>query len=122
MYVNDDIYAIIGVGSSYDVSHYFSENSSDYNKYGYKDPYYMTLSEKPTITTYVDGKYHLDGAIVATSREVEMLLNTEEGVVFSNYPVKQVSKLDKKTIDEEAYKLQQDVLKNSIENHFNKKN
>ncbi len=114
LYINEDIYAIIGVGQSYDVIHYYGENIR--NNY----PYNMILSEKDTITTYYDGLYYKDGAINNKGNSFEAKPNKNEALWNdSYYKIKKVDKLDVSTVNKIAKELQNDILKESIENHFN---
>lgn len=110
LYVDGNIYAIIGEGESSKIDRYFSNNSEKYNSKNWSDlPYNMILSEKDTITTYVNGKYHSRGAISG----FEMKLNTYEASydTFKNYPVRKVNKLDVETINNIAKELQEGILK-----------
>lgn len=121
MYVDGNIYAIIGVSEAYDIERYFFENDPDYKHMGYVEPHYMIISEKSNITTYVNGKYHSKGAIKVGYNNFEMKLNTAHLSYESNYTIKEVNKLDKATLDNVAHELQDSVLKDSIEAHFIKR-
>ena len=78
-------------------------------------PYYMILSEKSSIKTYVRGRYHPKGAIEDYGSSFEMRANTLD--VDSKYPIKKVSKLNKNTINKVANELQNGILKKSIEEY-----
>lgn len=125
-YVDGQIYALIGLDESFDISKYFSENSEKYNykEYFENPPYYMILSEKDTITTFVDGNYHSKGAISGIGSELEMQLNTA-GLYYGgetyNYPIRKVEKLDVDTINSVAQELQEGLLKESIKYHTEKR-
>ena len=121
LYVNEDIYAIIGVGQSYDIETYFNDNREDYRTFD-TYPYNIILSEKDNITTYVDGKYYPDGAIENNGGRFEMVPNTNKRDWSEFYKVRKVDKLDVQTINEIAKELQNDILKESIKYHFNKNN
>ncbi|MCR5324145.1 MAG: hypothetical protein K6E85_12835 [Lachnospiraceae bacterium] len=117
LYVDGDIYAIIGVAESYDI-----EKSYD----TFDRPYYMILAEKESITTFVDGKYYPYGAIGNEGWQFEMHPNTTEHLYSSytpaNYPVKKVDRLDVSAINKAAEELQNGILKDSASAHFAKKN
>lgn len=119
LYVDEDIYAIIGVGQSYDIEKYFGDKKKDYNTF-YTYPYNMILSEKDNITTFVDDKYYPDGAIENKGGRFEMVPNTNKRDWSEFYSVRKVDKLDVYTINEIAKELQNGILKDSIEYHFNK--
>lgn len=119
LYVDEDIYAIIGVGQSYDIEKYFGDKKKDYNTF-YTYPYNMILSEKDSITTFVDDKYYPDGAIENNGGRFEMVPNTNKRDWSEFYSVRKVDKLDVYTINEIAKELQNGILKDSIEYHFNK--
>ena len=122
LFVDGDIYAIIGMSESYNVARYFSNHNEKYNiKNSCHYPYYMILSEKDTITTFVDDKYHSDGAIEEHGSRFDMRLNTAQTEIWHNYPVRKVEKLDVDTINSIAQELQQGILKESIDNHFKEK-
>ena len=111
LYVDGDIYAIIGIDDS--IGSYFDNNKTHDRYYMY--PYYMILSEKSSIKTYVRGRYHPKGAIEDDSSSFEMRANTLD--VDSKYPIKKVSKLNKNTINKVANELQNGILKKSIEEY-----
>ena len=119
LYVDEDIYAIIGVGQSYDIEKYFGDKKKEYNTF-YTYPYNMILSEKDSITTFVDDKYYPDGAIENMGKRFEMVPNTNKRDWSEFYSVRKVDKLDVHTINEIAKELQNGILKDSIEYHFNK--
>lgn len=122
LYVDGDIYAIIGISTSYDIERYFyGYKGNDQKLFDYNKPYCMILSEKENITTYTNNKYYPDGAIENNSWHFRMKSNTNEAYWSCNYPVKKVDKLDVNTINNIAQELQNGVLKDSIEYHFNKK-
>lgn len=117
LYVDGDIYAIIGLGQSYDVEKYNNEVGDALFSYNY--PFNMILSEKNSITTFVDGKYYPNGAIENSGSIYEMKPNNNFRYT-SHYPVRKVDRLDIDTINDIAEELQNGVLKNSIEYHFDK--
>lgn len=119
LYVDEDIYAIIGVSQSYDIEKYFRDQKKDYNTF-YTYPYNMILSEKDSITTFVNDKYYPDGAIENNGGRFEMVPNTNKREWSEFYSVRKVDKLDVYTINEIAKELQNGILKDSIEYHFNK--
>lgn len=119
LYVDEDIYAIIGVGQSYDIQKYFKDKKKDYNTF-YTYPYNMILSEKDSITTFVNDKYYPDGAIENKGERFEMVPNTNKRNWSEFYSVRKVDKLDVSTINDIAKELQNGILKDSIEYHFNK--
>lgn len=110
LYVGGDLYAIIGVGKSYDLK---PESSMP------KEPYVCILSEKESITTYVDGKYYPNGSIEDQGHSFEMRQNTKNrSTIFSNYPVRVVERLDRETINAVAAELRDGVLKDKIDAHW----
>jgi len=117
LYVDGNVYAIIGVGESYDVSSYFRKNLM---KPYYAYPYYMILTETDTITTFSNGKYNPGGSIESSFDSFEMWPNTNELEYLEYYPLRKVDKLDVTTINNIAVELQNGVLKDSIQYHFNK--
>ena len=119
LYVDDDIYAIIGVGQSYDIQKYFDDHKTDDSSF-YREtyPYYMILSEKDNITTFFEDKYYPDGAIINQGDSFEMSPNTNERPSSELYSVRKVDKLDIITLNKVAKELQEGVLKDSIEYHF----
>lgn len=119
LYVDEEIYAIIGVGQSYDIEKYFDDQKKDYNTF-YTYPYNMILSEKDSITTFVNDKYYPDGAIENNGGSFEMVPNTNKRDLSEFYSVRKVDKLDVYTINKIAKELQNGILKDSIEYHFNK--
>lgn len=116
LYVDGDIYAIIGLGQSYPVKKYNSQ--IDDATFNYNYAFNMILTEKDTITTYVDGKYYPNGAIENSGNSYEMRPNTKV-LYTSHYPVRKVERLDVYTINNIASELQDGVLKKSIDFHFN---
>lgn len=123
LYVDGDIYAIIGVSTSWNINRYFDEHKNRDSKklFDYNQPYSMILSEKENITTFVNNLYYPDGGIENNPSGFEMVPNTNEKDWSTNYPVRKVDKLDINTINSIAQELQNGVLKDSIEYHFNKK-
>ena len=120
LYVNEDLYAIIGVGQSYDIKEYFDDRRKDYDTM-FTYPYNMILSENETITTCVDGKYYPNGSIKNTGHEFEMLPNTNKMDWFEYYEVRKVDKLNVETVNKIAKELQNSILKESIKYHFEKR-
>lgn len=118
LYIDNDIYAIIGVGQSYDVFKYFDDKREGY-KPSYTYPFHMIVSEKDTITTFVDGKYYPDGAIENYGDRFTMIPNKNKRSWSEFYEVRKVDKVDVVTINQIAKELQEDVLKESIDYHFN---
>ena len=123
LYVDGDIYAIIGVSQSYSLSSCFSnfeDKQHNIEKF-YDYPYYMILSEKDTITTFVDNKYHSDGAIENHGNRFNMRCNTNQPRMVHNYPIQKVERLDVDTINNFAKQLQLGILKESIDYHYKQK-
>lgn len=119
LYVDDDIYAIIGVGQSYDIQKYFDDHKTDdSNFYRETYPYYMILSEKNNITTFFEDKYYPDGAIINQGDSFEMSPNTNERPSSELYSVRKVDELNIQTLNAVAKELQEGILKDSIEYHF----
>ena len=115
MYVDGDIYAIIGLGQSDDVTKY--NDVMDDALFNYNYPYNMIISENKKITTFVDDKYYKNGGIENLGKSYEMVEKNK--VLYSSlYPIRKVDKLDLDTINEIAKELQNGVLKQSIEMHF----
>lgn len=102
LYVDGDLYAIIGVSESYGIGKQFDV---------YDKPYCVILSEKDEITTYVDGKYCPDGAIENAAWKVTMAPNTTKKSWIKNYPVRKVDRLDADAINAVAEEFQNGVLK-----------
>ena len=116
LYTDGDIYAIIGLGESVDVREDLKKVDDTLFNYNY--PYNMILSEKENITTYYDGKYYPYGAIENDGSYYEMVPNTN--VKYgSYYPIRKVKRLDIDTVNKIAKELQDGILKESIEKHFN---
>ena len=112
LYVDGSIYAIIGVGQSYDLKPEFQVK---------EEPAYLILSEKASITTYVDGKYYPYGAIEDQRDTFEMRPNdSARSSVFPNYPVREVERLDLDVINAVAAELREGILKDKIEAHWSK--
>jgi len=116
LYVGGDIYAVIGVGQNYNIEEYFRDKKKNYYTY----PYNMILSEKDSITTFVNGKYYPDGAIENKTGEFEMVPNNIKRGSSEFYSVRKVDKLDIDTVNDIAKELQNGILKDSIEYHFSK--
>lgn len=121
VYVDNDIYAIIGVGQSYDIQDYFNKRREDDNTI-YTYPYNMILSERGTITTFFNNKYYPDGAIINRRGSFEMTPNNNERIWTEYYNIRKVDKLDVFTLNKIARELQDGILKESIDYHFDKKN
>ena len=116
LYVDGNIYALIGVCQSMDVRESFDQ---------FQKPYYMLLSETNDITTYYEGKYYPNGAIYNECGGFTMLPNTREQSFGYpgkpvNYPVRVVERVDLATINRIASELQAGILKESIEYHRKK--
>ncbi|MBO4415660.1 MAG: hypothetical protein J5824_06735 [Lachnospiraceae bacterium] len=115
MYVDGDIYAVIGVSESYDIGKLYDT---------FERPFYLILAEKDDITTFVDGKYYPYGAIGNEGSSFEMHPNTTEHPYTSNspanYPVRKVDRVDAETINKVAAELQNGILKETVEYHFEK--
>lgn len=79
----------------------------------------MIISEKDTIITFVDGKYYPDGAIVNEGDTFTMLPNNNKRPWSEFYEVRKVDKVNIVTINQIAKELQNGVLKESIDYHFN---
>ncbi len=119
LYVDGDIYAILGLKASPYINMYYNEFEK--NKYSNNDyPYAMILSEKETITTYYNDKYYHDGAIENHYGNFAMAPNTIEKSWVSNFPVRKVERLDSSTINKIALELQNGDLKKSIDYYFSK--
>ena len=121
LYVDEDIYAILGVGQCYNIEKYYSYIRKSYQSF-YTYPYYMIISEKDTITTFYNDKYYPNGAIANHGDNFIMKPNTNSSSTEELYNIKTVDKLDANTINKIAKELQNTTLKNSIEFHFNQKN
>lgn len=121
LYVDNDMYAIIGVGQSYDIEEFFSKKNESYSPF-YTYPYNMIISEKKSITTFVNNKYYPDGAILNKGGKFEMVPNTNKREWDEPYVIREVEKLDIVTLNNIAEELQNGILKESIEYHFNKRN
>lgn len=121
LYVDEDIYAILGVGQCYNIEKYYSYIRKSYQSF-YTYPYYMIISEKDTITTFYNNNYYPNGAIANYGDNFTMKPNTNSSSTEELYNIKKVDKLDANTINKIAKELQNTTLKNSIEFHFNQKN
>lgn len=112
LYVDGDIYAVIGNRESDAVSQSFAPTDR---------PYCRILSERERITTYIGRKYYSNGAIKVQRGQLEMLAGSEEFTLVnyrpSIYPIKKVERLDRDAINSFAEELQNDVLKDSISRH-----
>ncbi|MBO4626624.1 MAG: hypothetical protein J5645_01415 [Lachnospiraceae bacterium] len=102
MYVDGDLYAIIGVDECFAI--HKDKRYSDFER-----PFYVILSEKDHITTYVDGKYYPRGAIELLRGEITMVPNTRERSWVKLYPVRRVDRLDVDTINRVAAEIQQQL-------------
>lgn len=123
LYVDGQMYAIIGISENYNLRKFYDTLLDDtYEKRDYSNfddtPYYMILSEKDTITTFYNGKYHSNGAISVAWKNFEMAPNTNGVYLYNSYPIRKVDKLDKKTINKIAKELQEDILKEPIKYHY----
>ncbi len=102
--VDTQIYAIIGVGESLPVKKRC--NSPQKLK-----PYYLILSEKESITTYVDGAYDKNGAIETCEEGFVMRGNKAKEPGYKRkhliYPVRKVERIDIDTMNAVAAELQQ---------------
>ena len=121
LYVDKEIYAILGVGQCYDIEKYYSHTRKN-NQSFYTYPFYMIISEKDTITTFYNNNYYPNGAIANYGSCFKMKPNTNSSSTEELYYIKKVDKLDANTINKIAKELQNTTLKNSIEFHFNQKN
>lgn len=101
LYVDGDMYAVIGTSESESVSGYFEPTER---------PYSVIFSEKETITTLVDGKYYPKGAIRVKKGPLEMLQEAGELSISSYhpaiYPVRKVERLDRDALNLYAEELQ----------------
>ena len=115
LYVDGDLYAVIGVSESYDVEKSFET---------FDRPFYVILAEKENITTFVDGKYYPYGAIGNEGWRFEMHPNTTEHPYTSytpaNYPVRKVDRVDAETVNKVAAELQNGILSENARMHFEK--
>ena len=82
----------------------------------------MILSERGTITTFFNNKYYPDGAIINRRGSFEMTPNNNERIWTEYYNIRKVDKLDVFTLNKIARELQDGILKESIDYHFDKKN
>lgn len=102
--VDTQIYAIIGVGESVAVKR-------KCHCLGLVKPYYLILSEKESITTYVDGAYDPNGAIEACPNGFVMCGSKANAPSYKRkhplYPVRKVERIDIATINAVALELQQ---------------
>ena len=99
MYVDGDIYAVIGVDECFAIH-------KDKRFAGLERPFYVILSEKDHITTYVDGKYYPNGGIELSSGAITMVPNTRERSWTKLYPVRRVERLDVDAINLVAAEIQ----------------
>ncbi len=120
LYVDEEIYAILGVGECYNIHEYYNIIRKGYQP-SYTYPYYMIISEKDTITTFYNDNYYPNGAIANYGNNFEMKPNTNKSATEELYYIKKVDKLNAYTINELAKELQNTTLKNSIDFHYNKK-
>ena len=104
LYVDGDIYAVIGNSESDVIRQHFASKDR---------PYCMILAEKESITTYVGGKYYSNGAIRVGKGPMEMLSYANENMLSNYhpavYPIRKVERLDFNTINKVAEELQ-DIL------------
>ena len=107
--VGEEIYAILGVSECHDLREYGKQS-------GKSHAWYVILSEKDEITTFVGEKYHEGGAIEIAEDGFVMHAPGEDG--FPAYPVRKVLRVDADAINEVARELQDGILKDSIEAHF----
>lgn len=119
LYVDGDLYAVIGLEDSYSVyGQAFEYEKARTGMY----PYCMILSEKDTITTYGYDKYHGEGSITKTAKE--LTLNVKPGAsssVFEEYTIRKVDRLDVATINALAREMQDTVLRDSINAYLENK-
>ena len=115
LYVDGDMYAVIGNNESDSFKQSFAPTDR---------PYCRILSEKDRITTFIDGKYYTNGAIRVQKGPLEMMPDNEEFLLVnyhpSIYPIKKVERLDRNAINMFAEELQNGVLKDSIMRHCQK--
>ena len=107
--VGEEVYAIIGVAECHDLSERRGQE-------GKPKAWYVILSEKDSITTFVGEKYHEGGAIEIIENGFVMHAAGEKG--FHAYPVRKVARVDVDAINEVARELQEGILKECIEEHF----
>ena len=107
--VGEEVYAIIGVGECKDLIEYGGRS-------GKSRAWYVILSEKEEITTFVDEKYQEGGAIEIVEDGFLMHAAGEKG--FPAYPIRKVARVDADVINEVARELQEGILKDAIEEHF----
>ena len=116
LYVNGNMYAILGLGQSFDATQYNERPKDSTNIYNFS--HNMILSEKDTITTFVDGAYYPNGSIKNEASSFEMKPNINKRFMEDLYPIRKVNRIDYNTINAIAEELQNGVLKESIEQHF----
>ncbi len=121
LYIDGHIYALLGLGESYDIDVYFRDNYKKENYLDYNNPYNMILSETNNITTYYKQKYYTNGAIDNHGNNYEMAPNTNEKEWTKPFPVRTVKRIDIDTINSIANELQEGTLKESIDYHFIKR-
>lgn len=117
LFVDGELYALIGPGESRPVNDSFPKDR----------PYYAILSEKDDITTWYDGRYCPHGAIEnQCAGHFEMHPNTnvfDTHPVYppARYPVRKVDRVDADAINRFAAELQEGILRESIEEWRKKK-
>ena len=119
LYINGNVYAVIGVDQSLDV---LTREARTFSSFLDEYDYYVLISEKPEVTTYYEGKYYWDGAINTSDLEMRPNTNQEDWEYFDNYPVKTVERLDIDSINAVAKEIQNGILKDRLEEHWALKN
>lgn len=119
LYINGNVYALIGVDQSFDVGY---TGDKTFSTFLGECPYYVLISEKPEVTTYYEGKYYLNGAINTSDLEMRPNTNQEDWEYFDNYPVKTVERLDIDSINAVAKEIRDGILKDRLEEHWALKN
>lgn len=115
-YVNGDLYAVIGV---YDAWQAYHDRFTDERSADWMYPYCMVLSEKETITTWVDGKYHGQGSLTKGYSDLQMHVNENVPSYFNEkYEIRTVERLDVETINALAQELRETVLKEGVEEYL----
>ena len=115
LYVDEDIYAFIGIGQSYNVDNAFYPHNKTEKNSEWTFPYNMIISEKDNITIFVDNRFYTNGAINFNGYRLEMVQSKEKADLNKILPIRKVDKLNIETINKIAEELQEGVLKNSIE-------
>lgn len=119
VYVNGDMYAIVGLESSYPVSSSFETNytSGEF----YTKPYQVILTENDKITTFYEGKYYTDGSIKNEGNTFTMKPNKNKASYEELFKVRKVEHLDRPTLDNYGKELIDGVLKKSVKDYELKK-